>query len=128
MLPRFQMNFLARLFRKPVTTKVTQPRFVATGLEVTEAQWRATPSLVSAAHGIVTSLQWTQILECLRTESPANEFLDLGVPLADRAIAQARTEGWNQCLATIKRLSTPIEPEVPMPEPDFSPKNETEEE
>lgn len=120
------MNWLTRLFRKRVTPKVTQPAvFRATGLEVTEAQWRNTPSLITAAMRITNTVEWVQILECLRTMSPARAELDLGTPLTERAVVQARIEGWNQCLATIKRLSMPII-EAPTIEETYDRKNLTE--
>lgn len=119
------MNWFTRLFRKPVTPKVTQINpvvFRATGLEVTEQQWRATPSLVSAAMAMTNDIRWFQMLECLRTCSPENYVLSPAATLQDRAVIQAKIEGWKDCLATIKRLATPPEEPVYVEET-FAPEN-----
>lgn len=109
------MNWFTRLFRTPVTKKVTQIPpvvFRATGLEVTEQQWRATPTLVSGAMAITNDIRWVQMLECLRGCAPENYALSPAATLQDRAVLQAKIEGWKDCLATIKRLATP--PEQPV--------------
>lgn len=114
------------IFRKqpvapPVPKRPEPAIFRATGLDIRAEQWRSTPNLVSTAHRIVNDVGFIQMLEVLRTESPANlAFSDIEESLPSRAVQQAKTEGYNLALNLMLSLAKPLA-DAQMPEATYEP-------
>lgn len=93
--------------------------FRQTGVEIYAQDWRETPALVSTAMRITSDAGFMQMLECVRTESPANKsFADFDTTLVARACHQSKIEGWNQCIDTMLSLAKPLDTE-PVIEEDY---------
>jgi hypothetical protein len=104
-----------KTIRIPVTPGLV---FKSTGLDVRADTWRKMPAMVSSARNVIASPPFQQMLECLRTESPANFGLAYPAGVQERAAHQALTEGYNQCINVMLSLAEPWQDES-MPEPEF---------
>lgn len=71
------------------------------------AEWRTNPTLVKIAKKFLDDPEFWMMLDCVRNEHPNQiAFLKI-VPLEERALHQARIEGFMMCLNTIEALGIP---------------------
>ena len=68
------------------------------------AQWRADPALVSSMSSLLNQQTMRWALAVLRNEHPSHWMLADGSAINERAIAQARAEGYELCLNTLESL------------------------
>lgn len=59
------------------------------------------------------------MLSVLKNEHPSKTVLHYGTNLDVRAVWQARSEGYEMCLANLEALGTSVKP-IPLPEPMFA--------
>jgi hypothetical protein len=84
------------------------------------AEWRNDPRLCSMAAKILADPNLQLMLSVMKNEHPARTALPYGVSLDDRAVLQARCEGYEMFLSTLESLAVNIAA-VPMPEAAFEP-------
>lgn len=99
------MNLFKWLRRKPKTVIRVIP-----STEITLDQWQSSPELVTQARRIMQTNEFRAMIDCLKTESPANFSLALsGVTQTDRAVHALHIEGYNLCLNTLAALAKPAD-------------------
>ena len=82
--------------------------------------WQYDQRLVSLASKTLQDPTLQLMLAVVRNEHPARTALQLGVSLDDRAVLQARAEGYEMALATLERLAVDLTVQ-PMPDALFEP-------
>ena len=88
---------------KPVAVAVRIISRQATKLRLSE--WRADPSLCNQASKFMADPSFQLAVSVLHNEHPAFVVIDLGTSLQDRAVYQARCEGYTLALANLEALS-----------------------
>ena len=81
--------------------------------DLTMEQWRGEPALVGKAISIIGSDDFMLMMDLLEREHPGNSVLSLDTPDYQRAIWQARCEGYTMALANLRALAIfrkPVEP------------------
>ncbi len=71
---------------------------------LTVEEWRADKAYVASAAGILRDPRVQQMLDCCANSSPGFDVLPIGAPLQDRAVMQARQEGYVLALANFAAL------------------------
>ncbi len=99
-----------------VTVKVIQRQ--ATKLRLHE--WRADLSLCNQASKLMNVPEMQLMVSVLHNEHPAFVVIDPGTSLQDRAVYQARCEGYTLALANLEALAR-HQKMVDAPEADFAP-------
>jgi len=97
------MTLWRLLFKPPV-------RYVVIRRDVTRlkpAEWRTNPALVKIAKKFLDDPEFWMLLDCIRNEHPDRIMFSPGVDIQERALHQARIEGFMMCLNTIESLGTP---------------------
>ncbi len=95
--------------RKTLLLGRRELKFTLVGLDVRAEQWRKMSNYVESAHAILEDVRFRQMLECLRTECPANFRLPLDAKPKVRAAMNAFTEGYNTAISILLSLGTPWE-------------------
>lgn len=92
-----------RFFQKAhaVTVKVIHRQ--ATKLRLSE--WRADPNLCNQASKLIDLPAVQLMISVLHNEHPAFVVIDAGTSLQDRAVYQARCEGYTLALANLEALA-----------------------
>lgn len=89
---------------------------------LTMAEWRQQPHLVAAARKALNSQDFQAMVEVLRNEHFANYMMGSGT-IEERAVVQARGEGYSACLNNLAQLAVPFTGEKIL-EPTFEPAEE----
>lgn len=90
-------------------------------------EWKTQPALVKMARTIISSPDFRAMLDVLRTEHFLNYECRLGATIEDRAVMQARGEGYNACLANLmelgelRKIPDTLEPTFEEPEVEVEP-------
>lgn len=71
-------------------------------------EWRKHDELIRLAESVWVNQDFRLMIQVAQNESPAN-FAILSGNLEDRAIQQARSEGFNLFLATLKTMRVPAD-------------------
>ena len=66
-------------------------------------EWRSSADLVNAARKVLNDPNTQNMLDVLRNEHPANT-MTFDAPLDQRAVLQARSEGYTMALANLEAL------------------------
>ena len=74
-------------------------------------EWRSSPELVTKARDVLENPAMLEMIDVLNTEHPAKIGL-FRVTLEDRAIAQARIEGYQLCINNLEAMGTFVKPKV----------------
>jgi hypothetical protein len=109
-----------RLFRKPKTKVVLIHREAC---RLTIDEWRSDPSMTKVAYATLNSPECRAMFDVVKNCGPHNLALPT-VPIEERAIWQARIEGYQLCLNTIESLSTLNQPTEKI-EPTYEPPENT---
>jgi hypothetical protein len=88
-------------------------------------EWQQDPRLCGIAAKLLADPNWRLILSVLRNESPSRSVLSIGAAIEDRAVMQARGEGYEMALTYLEAMGTNVTPFV-MPEAAFAPYQNTE--
>lgn len=119
------MNFLRLNFRKPpapvsvrvITRDVTRLRM---------AEWRADPKLCAALASALNSDHMKLAVQVLHNENVAGYVLNpVGTAMEDRAMQQARIEGYTMALRNLEALAV-HEAKAPALVPDYGVEEEAE--
>jgi hypothetical protein len=122
------LSLIRRLF------KLDQVRYVIVKRDITRLkpdEWRTNPTLVRLAKKFLDDPQFWMLLDCVRNEHPNKLAFFQSVPLEERALHQARIEGFMMCLNTIEALGTPqrereeLQATYEPPDQDMRPEEET---
>jgi hypothetical protein len=103
-------------FRKKQSQPIQVVRRDACRLRMSE--WRANLALVREAGDVLNTTTARTMIDVVRNESPANIVL-LGVPIEERAVMQARIEGYQMALTNLEALAEFEQPKEQLPEPTF---------
>src|SRR5215831_11156711 len=108
------LNWLLR--KKPIHLEVVRVEEHKLRL----SNWQMDRRLCHTASKVLDSPDFKLMLSVLKNESPANTALPYGVGFDDRVVLQARTEGYQMCLANLEALAICTEIDV-LPESVFEP-------
>lgn len=96
------IRFLKRLFRIPAVEP--RVRFILrTNLDITADVWRTDKELVSMAAKVLADGNVKLMLSTIQNSSPAWQVMPLGT-VDERAIQQARIEGYTMAIANLESL------------------------
>lgn len=84
------------------------------------SEWQQDPGLCAMAAKTLMDPNLQLMFDVVMNEHPLKHVLPLGASLDDRAVHQARAEGYEMALATFERLGINLTP-APIPEPVFEP-------
>ena len=101
-------------FRQP--RKLVLIRRLSSRLRMHE--WRATPDLIKSAQKFLSDPEFLTVIDVLRNESPINWISIRPMTIEDRAVTQARIEGYQLCLNNLESLGTYDKPKEEL-EPTF---------
>lgn len=87
-------------------TRIEVVRRESTSLRIEE--WRAQSELVKMANSVWLNSDFQLMMQVAQNECPGN-FALLSGGLDDRAMHQARTEGYNLALANLKAMRVPVD-------------------
>ena len=119
------MGIIKRLFGiKEAKSQPVVPVHVAQ-TKMRLSQWRANQGMTNLAGKITRNPDFELMLSVLHNEHPAFVVCDAGTSLQDRAVYQARCEGYTLALANLEALAI-HQPEVNMPEAEFAPEEHPE--
>ena len=99
------MSLFQRLFRKP------QVRYEVIRRDVTRLranEWRTSDTCIGIAQKFLRDPEFWLMLDCVRNDHPDKIFFLKEVSLEERALQQARIEGYMMCLNTLESLGTPM--------------------
>jgi hypothetical protein len=82
------------------------------------ADWQQDQQLCAMAAKLLNNSDFVLMLSVLKNEHPAHTALPYGVAMDDRVVLQARSEGYEICLANLEALGKSTLP-VEMPEAAF---------
>lgn len=71
-------------------------------------EWRTSETCLGIAQKFLRDPEFWLLLDCVRNEHPDKIFFLKEVPLEERALQQARIEGFMMCLNTLESLGTPM--------------------
>ena len=101
------MNILSKLFRNAPVEPQIKVQIVGSNT-LTLMQWRKQEKLVTDAMVLARNPTFQMMLDVLKNEHPArNGFPSVGTRAEDRAAHQAKCEGFEACLNSIKEFSQP---------------------
>lgn len=108
--------------RHQPTPKPTPPppsiktRFTGDRRVVRMSDYRQNEQLVGEAQAILMDERFRRMIETVRSSSPAFMSFSGPVDLAQRAIMQARIEGFNQAICCFEALGQLLKPQEPLVE------------
>ena len=86
-------------------------------------EWRSTPDLVKLAGAALSDPIMRQLVDVLRNEHLANDCCPGLIPIEQRAILQARAEGYSICLNNLESLAVFQKPQEQL-EATFEPQSD----
>lgn len=99
------LNYILTVFGKKQQRQIEVVRRESTSLRIEE--WRTQAELVKMANGVWLNSDFRLMMQVAQNECPGN-FALLSGGLEDRAMHQARTEGYNLALANLKAMRVPV--------------------
>lgn len=117
------VSFLNRIFRPKAQPKVEIVRRFASALRMSE--WRANKETVQIASKFLYDADFRMVLDCIKNEHPSQIMLLGKVSIEDRAVMQARIEGYQLCLTNLESLAVLEVPKAPLEETFADPERET---
>ena len=79
---------------------------------LTSEEWRADDELVKAARGITRNATFMEMMDVLRSCCYVNYQMTMGTPISERAMMQARGEGYLSCINDLIALGEPAKPKI----------------
>lgn len=114
---------MARLFGRPTTR--TQIHVIQRDpCRLTLKEWRSVPELVLRARKYLADPNFRIMLDVLTTEDPSN-LSYMRISLEERAVIQARCEGYRMAISTLEAMGRPLEVEEAL-ESTFEPEEQPE--
>lgn len=115
------ISWLKRIFWPNVETRVVVLERAATKMRLQE--WMADQTMTNNARKVLDNPTMQLMVSVLHTEHPAFVVIDPGTNLQDRAVHQARCEGYTLALANLEALAR-HQKMTYLPEPDFLPEEQ----
>lgn len=111
-------------FFRPQPRKLLLIRRISSRLRMSE--WKSERDLVRAARKFLSDPEFLALVDVLRNESPINWITVRPMTIEDRAVTQARIEGYQLCINNLESLGMFEKPSEKL-EPTFEQPDELEE-
>lgn len=120
-------DFVARILRikanKAVERRILVQVVPRDPCRVSLLEWRTNPDLLRIATKFLRDPEFRMMLDVLDRENPASMSFTMSAraSLKDRAVQQAKCEGYVMAIANLESMGTPWEPPQAPPEATFEP-------